>query len=81
MAIAPSHLDRRLVRRARQDRLFQLSQPRPRRQPERFEAVLSHLHVRFLFDRVREARHIVIDKAATHAEGRLFVQDIVKQLE
>src|SRR6266478_2562592 len=43
MSVPPLHQNWRLAPRTGQNRLFQLAQPRPRRQPERHDAVLPHI--------------------------------------
>src|SRR5262245_10904174 len=81
LPVAPSHLDRRLTGGAGRDRLLELAQPRARREPERREAILVDLEVRFLFDRVRDAGNVVIDEAAADAEGRFLMEHVIRQLE
>ena len=79
--VAPLHLNRRFARRTCQNRMFQFAQPRARRQSESREAILPNLDARFLLNGVCEARNIVIDKAATNAKGRFFVQHIIEQFK
>ena len=77
LPIAPLHVNWRPARRPGQYRVFELAYPWAQGDAERFEAILSHVDVRLLFDRVRETWDVVIDETAANAEGCFIMQNVV----
>ena len=81
LPIAPLHIDERRVRRAGENRMFELSQPRTGGKSQRGEAVLCHVDVRFLLDGIGETGYVVVDEAPANTKSRLVVQNILRRCE
>src|SRR5438128_1823708 len=80
-AAAPRCRTGRRVRRAGENRMFELAQPRTRGKSQRGEAVLCHVDVRFLLDGIGETGYVVVDEAPANTKSRLVVQNILHRCE